>query len=228
MASLELETLKQSVADLKASLMDFDPSPIEPHSNANLLKCQAFVVFSHAEMQVYWESVARRILREAEARWNANQEVGRVVGTLVAFRRSEKVHVPNDVQLAREGGKFDWIVSQAVSAQTTAIEKNNGIKRSNISELLLPLGVFIPDLSETMLIQLDQTGSKRGDMVHKSSRVSLRNIRDPHADEMNDIYELIAEISAFDDKLEALGLLSVPAERLAPLPVAAVFDDDRA
>lgn len=218
MASVEYQTLTQSVADLKADLMDFAPSPTEPHSNANLLKCQAFVVFCHAEIQVYWEAVAKRILREAEARWNSSQDVGRVVGTLVAFRRPDKVFVPRDNRKAPNGGKFEWIVGEAVKAQTEVINENNGIKRSNVAELLLPLGVFLPELTETMLIQLDQTGTKRGNMVHKSSKVSLRTIRDPHADEMKDIDDLISEMGIFDDRLEALGLLSVPPPPPATLP----------
>jgi hypothetical protein len=61
-----------------------------------------------------------------------------------------------------------------------------------------------------MLIQMDQTGKKRGEIVHKSSKISLRTIRDPFSDEMKDIDDLVNEIAVFDAKLESLGLLTIP------------------
>jgi hypothetical protein len=182
--------------------------------------CQSFVVFSHAEIQVYWEAVARRILTEADHGWRNNQEFGRVVATLVAFRRPEKVSIPRDTANPHNGGKFEWILSEAIKTQNNIIQKNNGIKRSNITEMLLPLGVFLSDLVEALLIQLDQTGERRGKMVHKSSRVSLQTIRDPFSDEMKDIDDLNTEIGVFDAKLEAMGLLSVPPVPAAPPAVA--------
>lgn len=64
------------------------------------------------------------------------------------------------------------------------IGDHNGIKRTNIAELLIPLGILPYDFPEALLIQWDQTGQKRGDMVHKSSKVSLRTVRDPFVDEI--------------------------------------------
>ncbi|MAS05410.1 MAG: hypothetical protein CL534_12110 [Ahrensia sp.] len=208
MPSAEHQTLVQAIAGLKADLMNFQPSPTVPYSNSDLLKCQAFVVFSHAEMQVYWEAVARRILSEAENRWKTSSVVDRAIGTLVAFRRPEQVSVPVDPLNPHRGGNFTSIVEEAVKTHNEVIGDNNGIKRANIANLLVPLGVMPGDFVEKLLIQLDQTGKKRGDMVHKSSKVSIRNIRDPFTDEMKDIDELVIEIGHFDAKLVALGLLS--------------------
>jgi DNA-directed RNA polymerase specialized sigma54-like protein len=78
-----------------------------------------------------------------------------------------------------------------------------------VSRRLIPIGVFPEDFSETLLIQLDQTGALRGDIVHKSTKVSLRTIRDPFSDEMKDIDDLVVEMQLFDNKVEQLGLLSV-------------------
>ena len=56
---------------------------------------------------------------------------------------------------------------------------------------------------------LTNIGSRRGDFVHKQSKVSLPKIRDPFSDEKKDIDDLIAELGRFDAKLESLDLLSV-------------------
>ena len=130
-----------------------------------------------------------------------------MIATLVAFR-SDKLAVPDDPASPHEGGNFIRIVEHCAVKQGKVIDDNNGIKRPNVSELLLPLGVLPADLPEALLILLDQTGKKRGDMVHKSSRVSLRTVRDPFADEISDIDHLVGEIGSFDQVLEQLGLLS--------------------
>ena len=211
MSSVEYRALVQAIVGLKADLMNFPPSPTEPYSNGDLLKCQAFVVFSHAEMQVYWETISRRIMREAEHRWKTAAAIDRVIAMLVAFRRPEQVSIPNDPINPHESGDFEKIVQKAITAHNKIIGDNNGIKRINIAALLVPLGVLPSDFVETMLIQLDQTGKKRGEIVHKSSKISLRTIRDPFADEMKDIDDLVKEIAVFDAKLETLGLLTIEA-----------------
>jgi hypothetical protein len=73
MSSPEYQKLVTSLLALKADLMGFKPNPDGNYSKTELLMCQAFVVFSHAEIQVYWESIARRILTEADRRWQANR-----------------------------------------------------------------------------------------------------------------------------------------------------------
>lgn len=220
MSSAEYQKLVQGIADLKRELMGFAPNPTGAYSKTELLMCQSFVVFSHAEVQVYWESVAHRILAEAEKKWQSNKEAGRVVATLIAFRRPTNVAVPRDNRNAPNSGNIDWILKEAVKAQKDVIDDNNGIKRANITAMLLPLGVFLSDLIEPLLIQLDQTGKKRGDMVHKSSRISLPTIRDPFSDEMKDIDDLVAEIRVFDGRLESMGLLSVPPTLVSSAVVA--------
>jgi hypothetical protein len=209
MSSPEFHILDTSLSVLKTDLMGFAPNSNGTYSKTELLMCQAFVVFSHAEIQVYWESVARRILTEAVRRWQANKEVGRVIATLMTFRHPEGITIPKDITGTNTNGSFNSIIEKAIKKQKEIIDKNSGIKRSNLADMLLPLGVFTSDFVEALLIQLDQIGAKRGDMVHKASSVSLRTIRDPHRDELKDIENLVSDIRTFDAKLEALGLLSV-------------------
>lgn len=224
MPSIEYQALVRAVTELEQELIDFPPSAVDPYPKAHLLRCQAFVVFSHAEMQVYWEAVAKRIVAEAEARWKSSTSADRVIATLVAFRRPERAIVPNDPYDPPTGGNFSSIVEEAIRAQRQVIEKNNGIKRKNLSELLIPLGVLPLDFAETLLIQLDQTGKRRGNIVHKSGNVSLKTIRDPFAEELKDIKDLISAIGEFDAKLEQLGLLTaspVPTLVVTGLPQSA-------
>jgi hypothetical protein len=166
------------------------------------------VVFCHAEIQVYWEKISRRVLLAAQQRWNSDKSVDRVIATLVAFRPMARVSIPENPGTPDETGDFSKIVEYAFKQQQSAISSNNGIKSSNLAKLLCPLGFISEDFPERLLIQSDQTGKKRGDLVHKSSKVSVRTIRDPFADEKYDIEQLIAEIRIVDGNIERSGVLT--------------------
>ena len=102
-------------------------------------------------------------------------------------------------QIKRPKSKFSTLICGAIAAHKAAIRRNHGIKRKDIAELFIPLGLEPTRFSETLLIQLDKLGSRRGDHVHQSSKVSLPSIRDPFDDELKDIQFLVAELGVFDE-----------------------------
>jgi len=224
MASIEYRSLKQSVSELEGDLLNFEVKVVEPYSNEEILKCQAYVVFSHAEIQVYWEKVARRILGEAEGRWRSNSAIDRVIASLLAFRRTDRVAIPDNPSQPSAVSDLAKMIDHAIAKQKEAIEDNNGIKSANLANLLCPLGMMKENFSPTFLLQSDQTGKKRGNIVHKSSSVSMRTIRDPFIDEKGDIDKLLAEIELVDESLEQMGLLSIPPflPTVVPAPVIPV------
>ena len=98
----------------------------------------------------------------------------------------------------------------AVLNQTGAIDDNNGIKANNLAKLFCPLGLMEADIEGALMIQLNSTGTLRGDFVHKPSKISIRRIRDPIADELAEIKSLMAEIAKFDAHIESIALISLP------------------
>lgn len=207
MQTQEFAKLHESIELLKSELMDFSQKQLEPYSKGELLKCRAFVVFSHAEMQVYWEAIAKRILQDAKNRWINESKIDGVIGSLLAYRRKANTSVSQDPLNPHQGGNLSKIIEESINLQYQIIRNNNGIKRSNVADLLVPVGVHYEYFSEPLLIQLDKTGSKRGDLVHKSSDVSIRMIRDPFFDEQCDIDNLLSEIKIFDKNLCENGIL---------------------
>lgn len=217
MPSPEYSNLKMAIAELETGLMGFSSRADGAYTSEELLKCQAFVVFSHAEIENYLEKIARRIMHEAKTRWETTFIPDRVIATLLAYRRKEVIGPPLEFKNSTGKANIKEIVKTSLKLQDEAISGNNGIKMANLSELLCPLGVLQDDVDEVLLIQLTNIGSKRGDFVHKQSKVSLPKIRDPFSDEQQDIHHLIEELGKFDAKLEALGLLSAPISASTPL-----------
>ncbi len=199
--------LDAAVAALRAGLMNYESRLDGAYSQEELMKCQAFIVFSHAEIENYLEKVARRIMIEAKARWDEHALPDRVIIGLLTYRRNELTGPPDDIRNPTKKQNLNEIVNEAVKLQGDIISDNNGIKTSNLSKLLAPLGVSDLEVEEALLIQLSNVGSRRGDFVHKQSKVSIRNLRDPFTDEVKDISTLLSEIRRFDEKLEIAGLL---------------------
>jgi hypothetical protein len=205
--SSEFDTLKAAIEELKNGLMSFDQRVDGEYTLEERLKCTAFIVFSHAELQSYFEKIARRIMRDAKSRWEATFVPDRVIATLLAYRRKDIAPLPENPKIPNGAADLSTIVARCFVLQEKAISDNNGIKAYSMSQLLCPLGVLSQDIEEPLLIQLDATGVRRGDFVHKANKISLPRLRDPFADELSDINDLIDELQTFDSKLESLGLL---------------------
>ena len=218
MASAEFRNISQEISKLKSGLMNFHAREDGAYTDEELLKCRAFIAFSHAEVETYLEKIASRILEESYNQWKTRAVYGLVIATLLIFRSQREVAIPDNPMPPTKNAVPD-VISDAFKMQRKAIAANNGIKRNNLSTMLLPLGILPDDLDELMLTQLDEMGKRRGEMVHKPNKVSLQNIRDPFTGEQHDIDQLIAAIGTLDDKLEALGRLSVQSAPIAGGPI---------
>jgi hypothetical protein len=212
MASKEYAALLEAISDLKTELLGFSQRTDGDYTHEELMKCQAFIVFSHAEIENYLEKIARRIISEAANRWNESSLPDRVITTLVTFRRKEICGPPNDIKNPLKHQNIKVIVEDALKSQEQVIAENNGIKQANLSQLICPLGVFEYDIDDTLLIQLDIVGAKRGGLVHKQNKVSLRTIRDPFSVEWKDVNDLLNQLQSFDKNLENLSLISLPSD----------------
>jgi len=207
MSSSEFQRLSTDVDRLKTNLMNFAPRLDGAYTDEELLKCQAFIVFSHAEIETYLESIARKISAQAESNWKSAQTYNRVIVSLLAFHGHETLRPPQDPMYAPKQGTLAQLIEDAFKSHEDSIGDNNGIRRFNLSAILCPLGVLPSDLDEVLLIQLDKTGKHRGDIVHKANKVSIHNVRDPFADEQTDIENLLKELERLDLRLQTIGLL---------------------
>jgi hypothetical protein len=225
MPSSEFEALSASIHDLKANFLDFAKRDDGEYSLPERMKCRAFIAFAHAEVEHYLESLSLRILDDAIAKWDSGRELGLVAGAILAFRRREKTAVPDDPMQPGTQNTLATILMDAFNSHRAAIRRNHGIKPKDFAEIYTPLGVSAADLEESLLIQLGNSGAHRGDMVHRSSSVSLSMIRDPFADEEKDVDFLVAELGKFDAKLQELKLYAT-APAAAPMEVAEVAPND--
>jgi hypothetical protein len=206
MSSNEFKLLRANISQLTNHFLNFKKRDDGDYTDAERLNCRAFIAFSHAEFEHYLESLSLRIIDEAIQEWKNNKRVGIVGGAVLAFRRSDKIGIPNDPKQPGKENTLATIIMTAFVAQRGVVTRNNGIMPKNFSEIYTPLGVTDADVDEILLIQLSNSGKHRGAMVHDSSNVSLPKVRDPFGDEQKDVDSLLEELQKFDSTLSALRL----------------------
>ena len=198
MPSREYEMLNRNIGSLKAQFLNFQKRLDGAYSNHELTQCRAFITFCHAEVEIYLETVASKIVDAAESHWRRHRRVTNAVAAMLVYRCHKELSMPDNPTEQGRNSKFETLVGNAISAQRSAIKGNHGIKPKNLSELYLPVGMTPDQFDEALLIQLKNLGERRGDHVHQNSQVSLPKVRDPFDDELHDVEFLVDEIKAFD------------------------------
>lgn len=198
MPSREYRTLRKNIGSLRDQFLNFNKRLDGGYSVHELTQCRAFITFCHAEVEIYLETVAGKIVDTAERHWRRHARVTNAIAAMLAYRSKKELTLPDNPIEQRRKSKFETLVGDAISAQRSAIRGNHGIKPKNLSELYLPIGMAPDQFDETLLIQLKNLGERRGDHVHQNSQVSLPKVRDPFDDELQDLEFLVEEIEAFD------------------------------
>lgn len=203
MPSKEYTALKRNIASLRQQFLNFDKRLNGAYSQYELTQCRAYITFCHAEFEIYLESTALRVVERAERHWQQHMRVTNAIASMLVYRThigldQTSIALPDNPKQQKQQSKFETLIGKAISAQKSVINRNHGIKPSNLAALFLPIGMKPADFDEPLLIQLKNLGERRGDHVHQNSQVSLPKIRDPFDDELNDIEFLSAEIEPFD------------------------------
>lgn len=204
MPSKAYRTLTRSVASLRSSFLSFAKRTDGSYTQQELMNCRACITFCHAEVEIYLEDICGTIISKAERRWQRHRRAGNAIGAMISYRLSKDISLPENPKEQGAATKFETLVEKAIANQRSVIRNNNGIKAKNIAHLFLPIGLKPEQLEESLLIQLDNLGERRGDLVHLSSKVSLPKIRDSFDDEKKDIDFLISELEAFDTAVNQL------------------------
>lgn len=199
MPSQPFSILRRNIAELERQFLNFEKRGDGRYTRHELTQCRAFITFCHSEVEIYLETMALRAVDRAEKKWQNKGKIINAAAAMVAYRGIKEVSLPDDPTNQAGRNRFSTIIGGAIAAHRASIRRNHGIKRKDIAELYIPLGLDPTQFSETLLIQLDKLGSRRGDHVHQSSKVSLPNIRDPFDDEQKDIHFLLADLEAFDE-----------------------------
>lgn len=166
-----------------------DPLAQDNEYDQNLIK--SYILLSHAEFEKYFEDIALAVIENAKAKYDESGETSIALLNLVLILKKEFSN--------NEDASFR--LNKLYSNYRALIESNHGIRKTNINELLAPIGLPITKLSETYIASLDNFGKKRGQIAHNVREAliltySYKNEKDEIARLENDT------LSEVDKKVE--------------------------
>lgn len=162
----------------------------------------AYRIFFYAELENYFEVIARSVVAHCEAEW----KIGKITRAFAAIcsRNSKNINMPQDVSQINTNDPLQSFLHRRFSEETNAIRKtinsNNGAKSHNILTMFVPLGINEIELDNVLLAECDTLGSGRGFLAHNTAGAAAYLI-DPRTEYdrskvilgMLDSFELLVE-----------------------------------
>lgn len=125
--------------------------------------CRGYKILCHAEIEYYFEEIAKIILKESLWNWQNDKKVTLpIVGLLANY---EKVDTNDSIST-----KINKIAADYSSMLS---KSNHGIKEENLRKIFGNLGVDISELDTIWVATLSSYGSSRGTIAHTSAMVQI-------------------------------------------------------
>ncbi|MDN7135220.1 HEPN domain-containing protein [Pseudidiomarina terrestris] len=171
--------LRKRLRELRRHLLPAKFSTTGDYTDRQLDRVRGYRLLVHAEIEAYIEDVAKETVINAIQRWKNNGKPSVVIVSFLASYHSswavnDELKQHEIIQLANNRHSGPKAVAAIIDlAQTQFVNKlkdNHGIKEKNIKTLIIPTGIDVDSLDTTWLTNLDDYGTKRGDVAHKAKR----------------------------------------------------------
>lgn len=197
-ASARYRQLSSRLTELRHKFLPrtFDPTGTYPARQDD--KTRAYRLLAHAEIEDCLEDMVVDVANNSYNDWLAHGRINRTIVALVAYRegRFKHTHTPgsiDELRLIIEDAKAYFVGH--------VIESNHGIRKRNITSLLLPTGLAETEIDQTWVNATDGFGARRGETAHRSSRAFMAP--DPKT-ELLTVRQIRDGIRALDVKLQRL------------------------
>ena len=193
MASIRFQRLQSGLANVQRLFLPQvrDPSGAS-YTDDDLHKAAAYIAIAHAEVQHYLDDRTKELSLKARSAFSTKGFISQELFGMVAYL-SAGLTLPAEYDPALRAEQknksptfaiptgYPIVLAELVNAAADAYEKirikNGGIKSSNLTKLLLPLGFPASSLYSKWLAKMDALGTDRGNQVHKSLGTTI--IGDP-------------------------------------------------
>ncbi|BDX37813.1 hypothetical protein CYCD_11680 [Tenuifilaceae bacterium CYCD] len=183
--------LEQNI--LPAERLDGNYSKIE----SDLIK--AYLLLVHAEIESYFEDKAKEKVGKALNKWMASRKKSTCLKAVLAFSGNDLSY--ENIRKA-DSNSIEYRMNKSVSHYLNLVNKNNGVKQSDILNLILPIGIELSDLDETWLNIMDSFGSTRGNIAHNSTTVQQQLDRNTEMNRINN--QILTEIVRLDELIQKI------------------------
>ncbi|CAI3607650.1 HEPN_RiboL-PSP domain-containing protein [Clostridium neonatale] len=159
--SREYRLMEKRIMFLGNTLIkDFMEKDAIKFSKKEVELARSYRLLVHAELEDYFESVAKKLLIKAKKKWSEYKKPN--LTTLALFAHSKHID---------KGTTSTKVNKIIIDFKSEVIDQNHGIKEKNIEKMFIPLGINKDDIDSAWLSTLDTFGAKRGETAHKSGQV---------------------------------------------------------
>ncbi len=160
---IAVAALAERVLELRRA---FGRPPSASPSDSDLRDGDLYLVAVHAAFEYFFEEVGRYAAHAGLAAFAATGHVSQPLGSLIECHHWQTFKNGGGEKPSQAGPVSPDTVAKAVRWYVSQIDANNGIKRSNLFSLFLPLGFVEGDFDPVWLSEMDSLGSDRGDIAH--------------------------------------------------------------
>lgn len=160
---------------------------------------KSYLLLVHAEIEAYFEDRAKEKVNRALIKWKVNRQKSNCLKSVLAFSGNE---ISYQNLKKSDSNNIEFRMNKAVSHFLALVNKNNGVKQSDIINLIIPIGIELSELDNTWLNTMDSFGSTRGNIAHNSISVQTEVDRNTERDRINN--QIIPEIERLDKLIQKL------------------------
>lgn len=160
---------------------------------------RSYVVLVHAEIEAYFEDIAKEKASKSLQKWMQNRQKSNCLTSIMSF------HSPdiNWEKQSRENRiSLEYRINLVVNHYINTLNNNHGIKRDNLYNILLPLGLEITQLDETWLGIMNSFGSTRGSIAHSTHSIQAQIDLTTEKNRINN--QILPEISTIDNLIRKI------------------------
>lgn len=181
--------LEKRRTKLESAFLDFHDKDSVMDENQD--KLRAFKVLMHAELEHYFESIAKDCFDFARNDWTSFKKLNPILFNILFYSYFPFSGNVNTMDFSE---RMNCIFNHFENH----VKNNNGIKSDNIVKLFVPLGIDFPILDQSWIATLDSYGMSRGFIAHNSFSVQKPLYKPDEHNKINIIFQGLKE---FDQKV---------------------------
>jgi hypothetical protein len=188
-----LQRLLTRIEKLKAHFLPATFSLTGRYNQRQRDHTKAFLLLVHAELESYFEDRARRLIENAQARYQRSGMCTPVLSRVLVYHNAIK----DDL-----GPVSTRAVGKAVNYYLGHLDKNHGIKEEHLLTIFLPLGIGHAALNAQLVTACNQLSQKRGQFAHASFKTHQQV--DPKSELENIRLNILPELKNLEKQLRKL------------------------
>lgn len=168
---------------------------------------KAYILLIHSELEKYFEVMSVKIIKDCYSTYKKN---GIIKKPLLSLASTNIYIISKPESFSDDKRKEDISlakrISNCVSKFINIAKGNNGIKHKDVFALYWNLGFSEDEIGKSLLLMLDDFGSKRGKIAHTGSIFNKTILN--YDVEKKSVSNIIMELEKFDKVIEDTGYLN--------------------